>query len=443
MYEKEFKLIFDYAKDKVDDIEIMLSAANSFSTRIHEQKIEAFNYSDAKGLGVRVIVAGKLGYSYTEKIDEESFKLIVDEAVENARFNEDSDPAIMADYPDVETKLDLYEKKLDEVKVEDKIALAKDLEKYAKAADKRVFNVPYAMYGDSKVYSKIANSKGLNKEEKQNSAYCFVGALSKQDEDKRVGIEFFIGRDFSKIDARKMAEKSVQKSTDLLGGEAISSGVYPVIFNHDTMATMLGTFASVFYANSVQQGKSLLVGKMAEKIANEKVTVADDALHPEGTSSRHFDSEGYPSQKTMLIENGVLKSYLHNTKTALKDGAKSTGNGSRGYKGSLEISTSNLILEADEHKVTELFAAHDNVIEIVALQGMHSGANTISGDFSLSAEGFLYENGKRKHSLKQFTVSGNFLNMLENVEMIADNFSFNSSSIGTPSVLIKELSISG
>lgn len=443
MYEKEFKQIFDYARDKVDDIEIVLSAVNSFSTRIHEQQIEAFNYSDAKGLGVRVIVNGKLGYSYTEKFDEASFELIVDEAVENARFNEDSDPAIMDNYPDVDTKLDLYEKKLDEVKVEDKIALAKDLEKYAKAADDRVFNVPYAMYGDSKAYSKIANSKGLDKEEKQNSAYCFVGALSKQDDDKRIGIEFFIGRDFSKIDARKMAEKSVQKSTDLLGGEAISSGVYPVVFNNDMMATMLGTFASVFFANSVQQGKSLLVGKMTKKIADEKVTIVDDSLHPEGASSRHFDSEGYPSQKTILIDDGVLKSYLHNTKTALKDSVKSTGNGSRSYKGSLEISTSNLILEADEHKEEELFATHDKVIEIVALQGMHSGANTISGDFSLSAEGFLYENGKRKHSLKQFTVSGNFLKMLENVEMIADNFSFNSSSIGTPSVLIKELSISG
>jgi PmbA protein len=86
---------------------------------------------------------------------------------------------------------------------------------------------------------------------------------------------------------------------------------------------------------------------------------------------------------------------------------------------------------------------HDKTIEIVALQGMHSGANTISGDFSLSGEGFLFEKGIRKHSLKQFTVSGNILKLLQDVEMIADNFKFNMSSIGAASVLVKELAISG
>ena len=100
-------------------------------------------------------------------------------------------------------------------------------------------------------------------------------------------------------------------------------------------------------------------------------------------------------------------------------------------------------MQPGEYKESELFAANDNVIEIVALQGMHSGANPISGDFSLSGEGFLYENGKRKHSLKQFTVSGNFLRMLNDVELIADNFKFDMSSFGTASVLIKELVISG
>jgi len=145
----------------------------------------------------------------------------------------------------------------------------------------------------------------------------------------------------------------------------------------------------------------------------------------------------------VLIQNGILKSYLHNTQTASKDKVKSTGNGSRSYKGSLNIYTSNFILKPGDKSEDELFAAKDNVIEIVALQGMHSGANTISGDFSLSGEGFFYENGKRKHSLKQFTVSGNFLQMLQDVEMIADNFKFDMSSYGASSVLIKELAISG
>ena len=209
------------------------------------------------------------------------------------------------------------------------------------------------------------------------------------------------------------------------------------------MATMLSTFSSIFSAKSVQEGRSLLKGKLEEQIANEKVTILDDALYPEGFSTRAFDSEGYPSQKTVLIEKGKLKSFLHNTQTARKDKVKSTGNGSRSYKGSLNVSPSNFYLEQGNIKEEDLFKKHAQTIEIVALQGMHSGANPISGDFSLSAEGFLYQNGTRLHSLKQFTVSGNILQLLKDVEMIADNFKFDMDSIGAASVLIKELSISG
>lgn len=443
MYDKEFKTIFDYAKDKTDDIEIMLVADNSFSVRINEQEIESFKYADSKGISVRIIKDGKVGYAYTEKFDSETFCMIVDEAIENSKFSENDEIVILENYPDINVKLNVYSKELDKVDVEEKIRFAKEMEKQAKGLDKRVFNVPYSLYGDGKSFLKIANSKGLNKEDTQNSAYGFCVVLTQEQDDKRSGLDFVIGRDFSKFDAKKIAEKSVEKAVSLLGGKQIESGKYPVVLNCDMMATMLSTFSSIFSAKSVQEGKSLLKGKLEEQIANEKVTIVDDALYPEGFSTRAFDSEGYPSQKTVLIEKGKLKSFLHNTQTARKDGVKSTGNGSRSYKGSLNVSPSNFYLEQGNIKEEDLFKKHAKTIEIVALQGMHSGANPISGDFSLSAEGFLYQNGTRMHSLKQFTVSGNILQLLKDVEMIADNFKFDMDSIGAASVLIKELAISG
>ncbi len=443
MYKKEFEMIFDYAKDKVDDIEILLSANKSFSTKINEQLIEAFNYADSKGIGVRVIKGGKIGYAYTEKFDKETFSMIVDEAVANAECSEDDEIAVMENYSSVDKKLNIYSEELEKIDVKEKIQFAKDMEKYAKATDNRVFNVPYAQFGNGTTYSRIENSKGLCKEEKQNFAYAYVGALSQEKDDKRVGVEFIIGRDFSKFKAKELAEKSVEKSTALLGGESIKSGSYPVIFNNEMMATMLSTFSGIFSAQSVQEGRSLLKGKLGQLIANDKVTVKDDGLYPGGFSTSAFDSEGYPSQTTILILNGKLRSYLHNTITARKDGVNSTGNGSRNYKNTLRISPSNIYLEKGQHKETDLYNKYDRVIEIVAMQGMHSGANPISGDFSLSAEGFLYENGKKKHSLKPFTISGNILQLFKDVDMIADNFKFDMSSVGAASVLVKELAISG
>ena len=443
MYEKEFKFIFDYAEDKTDDIEILLSASKSFSVRINKQEIESFNYADAKGIGVRVIKDGKVGYSYTEQLDEETFTNIVNEAIENAKYSEDNEIVVLGNHPSIDAKLNVYSENLDKVDVIEKIQFSKDLEKFALEADKRVFNVPYAVMGNGTTHSKIANSKGLNKEEKYNNAYAYVLSLTQQNDDKRDGLEFAIGRDFSKFDAKKMAEKSVEKSISLLGGKPIKSGSYPVVLNNEMMATILATFSSIFSAKAVQEGKSLLKGKLNKIIANNNVSIIDDALHADGLASRSFDSEGYPSQTSILIENGTLKTFLHNTQTARKDGVNSTGNGSRTYKGTLEIAHSNFFLKPGKQKEKELFRQHDQTIEIVALQGMHSGANTISGDFSLSGEGFLYENGIKKHSLKQFTVSGNILKLLQEVEMIADNFRFNMSSIGAASVLVKELAISG
>ena len=443
MYNKEFKIIFAYAKGKTDDIEILLSADNSFSVKINEQNIESFDYSDSKGISVRVIKDGKVGYAYTEKFDEDTFKMIVDEAIENSRYSEDDEVVIMENYPSIDKKLDVYSEELDKVDVNDKIQLAKDLEKFAKAADKRVFNIPYAAMGNGKSFVKIANSKGLDKEDIHNYAYAYTLILAAENKDKRMGMDFMITRNFADFNAKKLADSSVKKGIELLGGKAIESGTYSVVFNNEMAATMLATFSGIFSAKSVQEGKSLLKGKLGESIANEKVTIVDDALRADGFGTRAFDSEGYPSQTIILVDKGILKSFLHNTQTARKDGVKSTGNGSRSYKGSLEISPSNFFLQSGRMKEKDLFTEHDEIIEIVSLQGMHSGANSVSGDFSLSGQGFLWENGVRKHSLKPFTVSGNIIQMLNDVEAIADNFRFNMSSIGAASILVKELAISG
>ncbi|MCF7858191.1 MAG: TldD/PmbA family protein [Candidatus Cloacimonetes bacterium] len=443
MYNKEFQKIFEYAKGKADETEILLSVGTSFSVKINEQNVESFNYADSKGIGVRVIVKGKVGYAYTENFDEDTLNIIVDNAIENAKYSESDDVVFLDKYPENEQKPNVFSEELAKVDVKEKIRLAKALEKYAKAADKRIFNVPYAVYGDGKNFSRLANSKGLDRSDTQNYAYAYVGTLAQENNDKRMGMEFLITRDFNKFDAKKLAESSAKKSTDLLNGQPAVSGKHPVVFNNEMMATMLSTFSSVFNAKLVQEGKSLLKGKMGERVANDCVTIVDDDLRADGFSSSAFDSEGYPTEKTILVENGILKSYLHNTITARKDKVQSTGNGARGYKGTLGISTSNFLIEPGKHNVEELISKHDKIIEIVSLQGMHSGANPISGDFSLGAQGFLWENGIRKHSIKPFTVSGNFLQMMIDVEAIADNFKFDMSSNGASAVLVKELNISG
>ena len=443
MYDKEFKTIFDYAAGKVDDIEILLVANGNFSVKVFKQDIDSFEYADTKGIGVRVIKNGHEGYAYTEQFSDEAFFDAVDRAVESSAFLESEEKPLMADYPDCKAKLELFSNTLADVTVEEKISFAKQMEKEAADGDPRVFNVNYSAVGNGSTFVRVANSKGLDKQESYNSGYAYVGVLAEEDEEKRSGSEFGLSRDFSELDASWLASSSVDKAVSLLGGVEVENGNYPVVFNNEMMASFLGVFSSIFSAKSVQEGRSLLKGKIGEKIAGEGVTIVDDAIHADGYSSRHFDSEGFPSQCTVLVENGVLKSFLHNTITARKDGVKSTGNAARSYKGTLGVSTSNFCLQSGSMTETELFSQHDQVIEVVSLQGLHSGANATSGDFSLMAEGYLYESGQRKCSLKPFTISGNILQLFKDVEKIADNFRFSMSAVGTSSVLVKTLSVSG
>ena len=443
MFDKEFKNIFDYAKGKVDDVEILLVAGQSFSTRIHKQKVETFDYANSQGISVRVLQNGKSGYAYTENFEEDALQKTVDMAIMNVQVIETKEFEEIGDYENVKNEPKVYEPKLDDVSVDEKIELVKKMEQLAYSSDKRIINVPYASYADSKSIFKIANSKGLDKEDIQNYAYCFLGVLSEDNEEKRMGMDFQITRDFETFDPELIVKNAVERSISLLNSEPIKSGTYPVIFNNDMTSTLLGTFITIFNAKSVLEGKSLLKGKIDEKIANEMIQLYDDGLKEDGFNTSAFDSEGYPSQKTKLIENGVLKSYLHNTHTAKMFNTKSTGNGSRPYKSSLDISSTNFYLQEGNYTREELLNSYPEVIEIVGLQGMHSGANPISGDFSLSAEGFLYKNGKKQHSLQPFTISGNILQIFQSVEKIADDFRFNMSGVGAASTLVSSISVSG
>ncbi len=442
MYNKEIEKLLSLAKEKVDDVEIYLQHGKSFSVRIRQQKVDSFNYADSKGIGIRIMKDGKVGYSYTEEFSDDAFNTVLQEAVDGSIHVENTDPVIMDNYPDIDEKPVIYSPELNKVTVDQKIELAKELEQKAYDKDKRVFNVPYASYSDGSRYIRIINSKGLDKEYKTNYCMAPVMVLAAEGEQKKSGMGYYAGRCFNDISTDEVATKAVHKAINLLNSVSPKSGEYPVILSNEMVTALMQTFSGIFSAKNVQEGKSLLKSKIGQQIANQCVTIYDDALRSDGLSSSPFDDEGYPTQKTVLIENGVLRSFLHNTVTAAKDKVESTGNAGRSIKSSLTVSKSNMIIDAQDNDQEKMKKYGDKVIEIISLQGLHSGANPISGDFSLSAEGFIYENGVRTSSLSDFTLSGNFVEMLQNVAMIGNDFLMSHTSCGAPSLLIDKLIIS-
>ena len=237
-----------------------------------------------------------------------------------------------------------------------------------------------------------------------------------------------------------------------IGAGSVPSGKYTVVFSNKTMATLLMTYASVFSAEAAQKGMSLLNGKEGEKIAADFITIVDDPSYHNSVMKRSFDGEGVATYAKNVVEDGVLTTLLHNLKTAANAGVKSTGNAGRpSYASVIGVSPFTFYIRPDGEagektagKVPEdLLRKADNGIYVTELTGLHAGASAVTGDFSLSARGFLIAEGAKAAPVKNFTVSGNFFDLLKSVEVLGKDLDFVRGTFGSPSMLIRNLAIAG
>ncbi len=431
----------------LDDMEVFIQGNKQFDTRIFEGEIDKYSISDEIGLSFRGVYNGKMGYSYTEKVDESSIDMLLKEAIENAVNIDSEDKEVIFEGSKEYKEVNTFNSELENVTTEQKIDFVKRLEKEAFKVDSRVTSVNYCLYSEATGYSLLVNTKGLDLENKFNIAYSYVSVVVKDGEDIKTGLKYIIGNDFSKFNAEEMAKGAVNEALSMLGADSIESGKYPVILRNDVAANILEAFASVFIAENVQKDLSLLKGKLNEKIANELITIVDDPFLAEGVSSASFDGEGVAAKYKKVIDKGVLMTYLHNSKTAKKDGVESTGNASKGsYKSPISTAPTNMYIENGCTDVDQMIGSVEKGIMIIDVQGLHSGLNAVSGDFSLSAYGYVIEKGKISRPVNQITIAGNLYEVLKNIDAVGNDLKFCLPSfgyIGSPSLKINSLAIAG
>jgi PmbA protein len=328
--------------------------------------------------------------------------------------------------------------------VDRKVNAAIQLEQAARGADPRVKSVPYMAYQDGESEVMVANTAGLDRQYKSNYAFQYLAPLVAEGEQNKMQFGFDFSREFEQLDPTRTALEAVRKSVAMLGASQPKSGKYPVVIENECMGVLLSTFEDMFSAKMVQEGKSPIKGKLGETLASSLVTIVDDPTYHNGRGSRPFDSEGFPSKPLLLLERGVLKTYLHNTETAAKEGVESTGHASRwGYRGIVGIGTSNFYLESGQDSKEALVSSIKEGVLLTDLHGTHAGANMITGEFSLQADGFWIDNGQVARPLENFTVAGNFLEVLRDIEAVGNDFKFGLSDAGAPSVRVRELNIGG
>lgn len=440
--------LFARAKEQgAEQCEAFYSAGSSFDAEILKGEVVSYSASDSCGLGFRVMISGRMGYASTQVLDEEAVDLLVNSAITNAKLIDSADEQFLYDGSGEYAEMNLYDPSIDGVSAADKLAVARQNEQKTMAKDSRVTQVQSCEVFSEAEECAIVNTLGLNVSSKVNVMGGAVGPVAK-DGDKvsnAFGIFLADGADWS--DADRAIDESVKQATDYLYAESVPSGEYPVIFRYDAMRSLLQTFIGVFSADSAQKGFSLLKGKEGRKIAAECVTLVDDPLMEKSVSSSPFDGEGVPTRYKEVVKNGTLTTLLHNLKTAHKQGVASTGNASRpSYSSPVGIAPTNFFVAPGEDTLDTLCEKMGDGVVICNLQGLHAGANAVSGDFSLGAKGYRVQGGKIVGAVKEITVAGNFYRLLENVVCVGSDLRFGfpgSSRFGSPSVLVKPMSVAG
>ncbi len=416
----------------------------SFHAMTNEGEVDDYSSNETCGLGFRGVLNGKMGYSATEAFDEEAIDQLIKGATESAELCEDPDPVFLYEGNEATPAITLHHQADETITPDDKIKAVLQMEQIAKNYDPRIDQVGDNIVATGTYTVQIINTHGLNRSYTESMAALYTQPTAKEDERISAGGFGMTKRTFADLDPKAVAMEASKRAIDLLHATSMPSGKYQVIFFSEAMTSLMSVFSTIFSAETAQKGLSLLAGKLGTDIASSSVTLVDDPLLAGGMQSRPFDAEGVPSKAHPVIENGVFKTFLHNLKTAHMDGVQTTGNASKaGYASAVHVSPSNLCFQVGEQSLDALMQSIQNGFVITELAGLHSGANAISGDFSLLAKGYAFENGKRTHAVEQVTVAGNFYEMLTKINAFANDFYQDDNGMCSASVDVGELSISG
>ncbi len=437
---------------KIDGYEIYMATSLNNEIEVYNNEVESLSHSDTSGIGIRIFKDKKMGYSWINSFKENKVNECIEKAILNAEAADADDfngvplenESKYSFNEDIEKFL--FSKDLNKYSIDKKIEMLKELEEISKNRDKRIIGVDSLSYSDSFYENAILNSAGIKKNLIQSSSFVFLNLIAKQNNDTSTGFGFAYGRDPNNFNLETIADDAVRRSTMLLGATKIKSRSSTIILDPITASQFLSIIASAITADSVQKGRSLFKNRINEKIFNIDLDIYDDGIMPEGLSSKSFDAEGINKGKTVVFKDGILKTYLYDCYTARKENRSSTGNASRAsYRQPPSVGVSNFYIKPGEIDIKNLISKVDDGFYIIDVIGMHSGANPITGDLSVGAKGVLIKNGSISKPVKEVTIASDLLSFCKKIQYVGNDLKFFPSGgfIGSPSIIVKDIAISG
>jgi len=447
-------------RKSIDGYEIYFNQSSHFDIESKEGKIETLQTSCYSGMAFRILNHQRMGFSYATSSNPSSsagqnfsgeLDRIIEDAIASAKAASE-DPCF--DFaPVLKTSpplLPVFDETLERISEKTKIEKAKCLEASTRSVDsERIKKVRKASYQEVLYRTTLINSNGLQFSYDHTLASVSVTAVAEDLGESEVGWDFDVSHFFNDLDVEKVGRSAGRKALESLGGKRIPSGVYPVILRNNVASEFLSLLAHSFLADQVQKGKSPLKGKKGEKCFSPLLTIVDDGLYPKGISTRPTDGEGMLSQRTSLVTQGEVTSYLYdrywaNRGNLSSSGSRvgSTGNSRRhGIKSPPGVGISNFYVETGDHPLPKLMENLFRGVVVEEVMGLHT-IDPISGDFSLGCSGDWIDRGEKVHPVKSIAIAGNLFELFRKVIAVGEDLRF-FGGVGSPSLLVKELLISG
>lgn len=437
-YDKFFELA---KKAGIEQAELYIVSKYTLSFSLFHSEVDSYQIADSMNILARGIINGKFGAASCDSWSKEKAEYLVKEIAANAGVIENNDPVFIYGGSEKYKKVNVYNKELDNISIDAKMAKLHELEDLIKNGDPRIVEVGGVEYSETRVSTTIINTNGLKLSQKKNYFLYLGQAVARENNQTKSGYEMFWGNDFNKFDVKDLANKVVSNTVEQLGGEACESKVYKAVLAPEVVSSFMSVLVDYADAESIQKHSSLFIGKLNQKVCSNKITIEDKPLEKQ-VFATWFDDEGVATYNKAIIKNGVLQTYLYNLTTAAKDGVTTTGNASKGAS-KMGIAPIFLSLKPGKKNQEELFKEVDNGVYITDVQGLHAGLNPQSGNFSLQSTGFLIKDGKKDRALDVITVSSNILDLFNNVLAVGSDSKTFVDGTRCPSLLIKGISVSG
>jgi PmbA protein len=418
---------------------------SEFSTVVRLGEVETIKESGSKGIGVRVFFGQRAASTYSSDLTPAGVKELVDSALRLAKITSEDpfggipEPAQLGK---LEANLDLYYDDVYSLSTPDRIDYARRAERAAMEVDPRIVNSEGGTFDAAVGYKVLANSHGFVGDYQRS--YCSVSAVPiAQVEGSPMQRDYWysVANSLKRLESpEEVGQIAAKRTLRRLGARKVKTAKVPIVFERTIAGALVGHIFEAVNGDSVYRGASFLSGKLNEKVAGDNIQVVDDGTMPGGFGTSPFDSEGVPSRKTVVLENGVLKSYLLNTYTAKKLGMQTTGNASRGLAGTPGIGPGNFFLKPGTKSLQEIIGDVKEGLFVTEFLGF--GVNLVTGDFSRGASGLWIQNGELTFPVEEITVAGNLKDMFFNISEIGNDLEFRS-SIASPTLRIDGMTVAG